>query len=176
MALLPREKWQLVPHRYGLSKVLIGTKENTQQVYEVLSRGTFLDDPASTTVRWKYSGTDEIEAHKGIEESLPIVGEYSPSVTGHGRITQYDVDEIRGDGEERLADVLQLIVDGDVKDPVEVTVSRRAMRHGAYRLPLDLIFLGGSEGKEIYAYEEERRIEAAAERLVARGGTVASIS
>ena len=174
MTLLPRENWTLVPHRYGLSKVLIGTNKNGQQVYEVLSRGTFLDDPAKTTVRWKYSGTDPIEDHKGIEGSVPIDGEYAPYVTGHGRITHADVDDIRKDGEDRLADVLQDIVEGTVEDPVEVTVSRRAMLRGAYRLPLDLIFLGGPKGEELFAYEEERRIEAAAERLVARGGTVAS--
>lgn len=170
MELLPRENWQLFPRRWGLQKVLIGTEANGQPRYEALSRGHPLDRPAETTVQWRYCGTDAVEAHTGTMSLLPIGGDYCPAVTGHGVITQADVDAVRDDGEERLADALQKIIDGDVTLPVEVTVTRRAMR-GSQRLPLDLIFLGGAE--ELAAFSQEQRIEAAAERLLARGGTVA---
>ena len=171
MALLPREKWQLFPRRWGLQKVLIGTEANGQKRYEALTRGHPYDAPRQTHVQWSYCGTDAVKAHAGKMALLPIGGDYCPAVTGHGVIDQADVDEVRADGEGRLADVLQNIIDGNVTEPVEVTVTRGAMR-GSQELPLDLIFLGGAE--ELAAYSQEQRIEAAAERLVARGGTVAS--
>ena len=150
--------------------MLIGKDKNDITHFLALSRSHPMDAPRQTTVQWRYCGSDAIEAHAGKLSVLPIGGDYCPAVTGHGIISQADVEALRDEGEDRLADVIQKIVDGDVTEPVEVTVTRRAMR-GQQELPLDLIFLGDAEA--LAEYSQEERVEAAAVRLAAAGGTVA---
>lgn len=164
------KNWTIEPYKYGLNKVLVGTDKNGTPHWLILGRGHPDDASRQTNVQWSYCGTDATEAHAGKVSLLPIGGDYCPAVTGHGIIRQDDVDAIRADGEDRLADVLQKIVDGKTTKPVKVTVTRSAMR-GYQELPLDLIFLG--DAAALAEYSNIERVEEAAVRLVAKGGTSA---
>lgn len=166
-SLLPREDWQILPYKWGLTRVLIGENEAGQEKSLVLPRSHPHDAPTPTAVQYKYCGGDSTRAHEST--SLEPQTDYCPWLAGHGTITQADVDEVMEE-DERLGEVLQRIVNGEIKDIIPVTVTHGAMR-GHQTFPLTVLFLG--DPAALVEAANEARVEEAAVRLLARGGTVA---
>lgn len=164
--LLPRANWKILPYRWGLTRVLIGEDADGHGRSLILPRSHPWDKPVMTTVQYKYCGGDKKRTHE--PTSLSPLLDYCPRLAGHGTITQADVDAMVEE-DERLAGVLQKIVNGLIAEEIPVLVTRGAMQ-GIQTYPLAVLFLGDAEALVMAA--NEARVEKAAQRLVARGGTV----